>query len=252
MKLNCDLGESYGSWKMGQDEQIMPSVHQVNIACGFHAGDPLTMRKTVALAKLNKVQIGAHPSYPDITGFGRRSMNCSKDEIISLLHYQIAALDGLCRTAGVQLDYVKPHGALYNDMMRDDEIRLTVLEAISEYSTSLKLMQLATIDAANHQEQAAEFGVDLILEGFADRRYTGSGRLQARSETGSVLSHEEALQQAKQMLELQQVYTCDDSLLPLKIDSLCVHGDNAAALESARSIRQLLDKHADSDLAAAK
>ena len=131
MRLNCDLGESYGSWTMGLDEQVMPHIDQANIACGFHGGDPVTMRKTLALAKTHNVQIGAHPAYPDLAGFGRRSMNLSADEIVANIHYQVAALEGMAANHELSLAYVKPHGALYNDMMARDEVRQAIVEAIA-------------------------------------------------------------------------------------------------------------------------
>lgn len=146
MKLNCDLGESYGSWTMGLDAQVMPFIDQANIACGFHAGDPLVMQKTLELAKVNNVSVGAHPGYPDLVGFGRRSMNCSAEEVIALVNYQIAAIDGVAKSLGIVLEYVKPHGALYNDMMLSQDIRKAILQALSSYHRPLKLMLQATLD----------------------------------------------------------------------------------------------------------
>ncbi len=127
MKLNCDLGESYGNWTMGLDTQVMPHIDQANIACGFHAGDPLVMLNTLKLAKQHNVSIGAHPSYPDLVGFGRRTMKCSTEELVALVLYQVAAIDGVAKSLGMNLDYVKPHGALYNDMMSDVQVRESIL-----------------------------------------------------------------------------------------------------------------------------
>ena len=140
MKLNCDLGESFGAWTMGLDCEVMPYIDQANIACGFHAGDPLVMQKTLALAKQCNVTIGAHPSYPDLVGFGRRSIACSSDEIIALIHYQVAALAGMASIQGLSIDYVKPHGALYNNMMRKPEVLNAILTALSQYPNKLALM----------------------------------------------------------------------------------------------------------------
>ena len=151
MKLNCDLGESFGSWTMGLDEQVMPYIDQANIACGFHAGDPLVMQKTLELAKQHNVCIGAHPSYPDLVGFGRRSMNCSSDEIIAMVIYQVAAIDGVAKSLGVEVSYVKPHGALYNDMMVNSQVRLAILSALSRYPKKLALMLQATPELAQHK-----------------------------------------------------------------------------------------------------
>jgi UPF0271 protein len=131
MLLNCDLGESFGSWTMGQDARAMTHIDQANIACGFHAGDPLVIKRTLALAKQHEVMVGAHPAYPDLVGFGRRSMHCSSQEITAFMHYQIAALEGMAACQGLRLSYVKPHGALYNDMMSKDSVRQAIMQAVS-------------------------------------------------------------------------------------------------------------------------
>ena len=145
MKLNCDLGESFGAWKMGLDDCVMPHIDMANIACGFHAGDSDVIASTLALAKQNTVEIGAHPSYPDKQGFGRRSMTLTAQELSNCLHYQIAAIEGMAKLQGLTLSYVKPHGALYNDMMKDENLLLTVIKAIASYSPKLKLMIPATM-----------------------------------------------------------------------------------------------------------
>ena len=137
MLLNCDLGESFGRWTKGVEATVMPFIHQANIACGFHAGDPLTLRQTLALTAEHGVAIGAHPAYPDLVGFGRRSMTLSREEIIANLHYQIAALDGMAHALGLTLAYVKPHGALYHDMMARSEVRAAIIEALVSYHRPL-------------------------------------------------------------------------------------------------------------------
>ncbi len=240
MRLNCDLGESYGSWRMGMDDQVMPHIDQANIACGFHAGDPVTKIRTIQLATSHGVEIGAHPSYPDLVGFGRRSMHCSKEEIIALIQYQVAALDGLCRTYGAELSYVKPHGALYNDMMRDVSVRRAIMQAIGHYAAPLKLMLLATQESDKHAEEAAEFGLELLYEGFADRLYTDAGALQARSEPNAVHDEHKTIEQAVQIASSGKVTTASGNTLALRIDSLCVHGDNPHAVEVVQKIRQKL------------
>ena len=179
--LNCDLGESFGAWKMGLDDQVMPFIDQANIACGFHAGDPVVIKKTLLAAKRNNVQVGAHPSYPDISGFGRRSMKIPAVELIALLQYQIAALTGMASNLGIEVAYVKPHGALYNDMMADGHIRSAVMEAISECHQPLAFMLQATPDAETHREEARAFGLEVLFEAFADRCYDDSGALLSRS-----------------------------------------------------------------------
>ena len=198
MKLNCDLGESFGSWTMGLDSDVMPYIDQANIACGFHAGDPLVMQKTLTLAKQCGVSVGAHPSYPDLVGFGRRSMSCSSQEIIALIQYQVAALDGMANTQGVSIDYVKPHGALYNDMMQKPEVFEAILIALAQYPKNLALMLQATTEIDVYKAQATKLGVTLYTEAFADRCYDDKGRLLARSQLGAVLNKKAMLAQVKQ------------------------------------------------------
>jgi len=147
LQLNCDLGESFGSWKMGLDEAVMPHIDQANIACGFHAGDPLVIQKTLELAKQNNVTVGAHPGYPDLVGFGRRSIKTDSAELKAMLLYQIAAMDGMAASAGLSLEYVKPHGAMYNDMMANDGLRKTIMETIADYHRPLILMLQSTPQA---------------------------------------------------------------------------------------------------------
>ena len=238
--LNCDLGESFGSWTMGLDQQAMPHIDLANIACGFHGGDPDVMTRTLKLAKQHGVTIGAHPSYPDLQGFGRRSMQCSASEIVNLIHYQVAALDGMAQCQGLHLSYIKPHGALYNDMMAKPEVWQAVLQAVASYHKPLKLMILATADAAHYQQQAAAAGVSLLLEAFADRRYTDAGKLTPRSQTGALLHGAEVLAQVRQLVAQGSVTTDSGKTLPLAADTLCVHGDNVAAITQLTEIRELL------------
>ena len=240
MKLNCDLGESFGAWTMGLDDEVMPHIDQANIACGFHAGDALVMQKTLALAKQYKVSIGAHPSYPDLVGFGRRSINCTSEEIIALIHYQVAALDGMANVQGISLDYVKPHGALYNDMMRKPEVFDAILTAISQYPKKLALMLQATADIDDYKAQAKKVGITIYSEAFADRCYDDEGRLLARSKAGAVLNKEAMLVQVKQLSEHGTVTTISGKVLKLSVDSLCVHGDNEEGVRAIAAIRELI------------
>jgi len=240
MKLNCDLGESFGSWTMGLDEQVMPHIDQANIACGFHAGDPLVMQKTLKLAKAHDVTVGAHPGYPDLVGFGRRSMNCSTDEIIALVTYQVAAIDGVAKSLGLELSYVKPHGALYNDMMANENIRGAILNALSNYHKPLKLMLQATPQIEQHREEAKPFGIEILSEAFADRCYANDGKLLARSKVGAVHNREKMLAQVKQLTEQGSVTTVSGHTLALNADSLCVHGDNIEGVQVIEAIRDLI------------
>ena len=238
--LNCDLGESFGAWKMGLDDQVMPFIDQANIACGFHAGDPVVIKKTLLAAKRNNVQVGAHPSYPDISGFGRRSMKIPAVELIALLQYQIAALTGMASNLGIEVAYVKPHGALYNDMMADGHIRSAVMEAISECHQPLAFMLQATPDAETHREEARAFGLEVLFEAFADRCYDDNGALLSRTKEGAVHSREKMLEQVIQLQQHGTVTTVSGHQLALQADSLCVHGDNMDGVKAIEKIRQLI------------
>ena len=240
MLLNCDLGESYGSWTMGLDEEVMPHIDQANVACGFHGGDPLTMRRTLALAAEHGVSVGAHPAYPDLVGFGRRPMNLTADEIIANLHYQVAALEGMAASQGLQVNYVKPHGALYNDMMAKIEVRAAIMEAVSSYHRPIALMLQATPDAAQHREEAASFGISLLFEAFADRCYDDDGQLLSRRKPGAVHDRERMLAQVAQLCEQGTVTTVSGHTLELTTDTLCVHGDNLEGVQAIRAIRALV------------
>jgi UPF0271 protein len=249
MKLNCDLGESFGSWTMGLDEQAMPHIDQANIACGFHAGDPLTMQKTLLLAKKHQVSIGAHPSYPDLVGFGRRSLNCTHDEIIAFMLYQLAAIDGMSRANQIELTYVKPHGALYNDMMSNKGVRLAILQAVSQFNLgqksinkpALKLMLQATPELEQHKKEAAEVHIDVIAEAFADRCYDDSGRLLSRNTLGAVHNKTKMLAQVNQLCKQGSITTITGKVLALEVDSICVHGDNIEGVEAIAEIRTLIN-----------
>jgi UPF0271 protein len=238
--LNCDLGESFGSYTMGMDEAVMPHIDQANIACGFHAGDAMVMQKTLGLARQYNVTIGAHPSYKDLTGFGRRSMNCSSDEIISDVLYQLSALDGMAASQGVSVEYVKPHGALYNDMMAKIEVRLAIMEAVASFHRRISLMLQATPNAQQHKDEAKQFGLELQFEVFADRCYDDDGSLLARTKEGAVHSREKMLGQVNQFNETGQLTTAGGKLLTLQADTLCVHGDNIEGVTAIEVIRELI------------
>ncbi|MDN3638108.1 5-oxoprolinase subunit PxpA [Simiduia curdlanivorans] len=238
--LNCDLGESFGSWTMGMDEQVMPHIDQANIACGFHAGDPLIMSKTLKLAADNRVMIGAHPSYPDLVGFGRRSMNCSVDEMRTLVLYQLSALDGMAQSTGQQVEYVKPHGALYNDMMANPLVRETMMEAVASYYRPMRLMLQATPQADEHRAEAERLGIELYFEAFADRCYADDGKLLSRTRPGAVHSKAKMLAQVQQLKNHGTITTVSGHTLTLVVDTLCVHGDNSEGVAAIADIRALL------------
>ncbi|WP_022954161.1 5-oxoprolinase subunit PxpA [Leucothrix mucor] len=240
IKLNCDLGESFGSWKMGMDESVMPHINQANIACGYHAGDPMIMRRTLKLAKENGVSIGAHPAYPDLNGFGRRSMLCSSEEIISYVQYQISALEGMALNLGMTLDYVKPHGALYNDMMAKQTVRSAIMEAVAEHNSRPALMLQATPEHKQHLQEASQFELQLHFEAFADRCYDDDGKLLSRTKPGAVHTREKMMDQVRQLVDHGTVTTVSGHTLPLLADTLCVHGDNDAGVQAIADIKALL------------
>ncbi|MFC3285223.1 5-oxoprolinase subunit PxpA [Litchfieldella rifensis] len=239
--LNADMGESFGPWIMGLDEQVMPYVDLANVACGFHASDPDTMRLTVRLSAKHGVTVGAHPAYPDLVGFGRRSLACSPTEIENLVLYQIGALAGICRGEGTRLGYVKPHGALYNDMIHDPDKLAAVMRAVVAFDPELPLMVMATRDPAPARELAQREGVTLWFEAFADRAYDGQGRLVSRREPGAV-HHDPAVivDQARRIALGQPLTASDGSELVLVADTLCVHGDNPESVAAVKAIRQAL------------
>jgi len=242
MKLNCDMGEAFGTWKMGMDEQIMPYVDQANIACGFHASDPLTMSKTVALAKQHNVTIGAHPAYPDLVGFGRRNMDIAPTELKALIQYQVGALQGICKAHGTQVTYVKPHGALYNTMMADFSVLETVMQAVSELDPTLVLMVMAIPESDQVKALAEKYQLVLWFEAFSDRLYTDEGRLTPRKQSGAVHQTFDLIeQQVLQLSEQGALTTESGQLLAIQADTICVHGDGAHAVEAVQRIRQVVD-----------
>jgi UPF0271 protein len=226
LMLNCDLGESYGSWKMGRDDEVMPHIDQANIACGFHGGDPLVMERTLAMAKQNNVMVGAHPAYPDLVGFGRRPMHCSPEEISAFMHYQIAALEGMAKIQGLELAYVKPHGALYNDMMARESVRAPILQA--------------TPEADLHRTEAASHGIELWFEAFADRCYDDDGKLLSRARPGAVHNRDKMLAQVEQICREGTVTSVSGHTLELRPDTLCVHGDNDEGVAAIKEIRKII------------
>ena len=238
--LNSDLGESFGQWSMGDDAAMLDIVTSANVACGFHAGDPAGILRTLRAAAAKGVTIGAHVAYPDLVGFGRRNMDIASDELTADVIYQIGALQALAHAAGTSVRYVKPHGALYNTIAHDTRQALAVIEAIRAVDQSLVLVALA---GSPLLELARSEGLSCIAEAFADRAYTPQGTLVSRREPGSVLH--DAEQVAQRMLRLVQTGTVeaiDGSLSRIEADSICVHGDSPGAIQMAREVRQLLER----------
>ena len=241
MKINCDMGESFGHWTIGHDDQVMPFIDMANIACGMHASDPTVMLETVRLAKKHGVTIGAHPGYADLQGFGRRPMPLNDTELKALFIYQVGALKLLCESEGVALSYVKPHGALYNTMMKDDKVFTTLLEAMQQAAPELPLVVMAVPNHAKYQAAADSRGITVWFEAFVDRAYDEDGRLVARSIPGSTYTDLETIgAQARSLIEFGQVTTLDGTTIEVHADTLCIHGDGPAAVPTARLLNDIL------------
>jgi len=238
------MGESFGPWAMGMDEAVMPVVDLANIACGFHASDQDHMRRTVQLAVSHGVTIGAHPAYPDLMGFGRRSMACSAEEIENLVLYQIGALSAFCRAAGTDVHYVKPHGALYNDMMKNHDILAAVMRAVKAFDPGVALMTLSTRDNHPVRSLATAHGIPLWLEAFADRAYDDDGHLLSRSNPGAVHAEPETIIEQARRIARGETLTTSGGELILEADTLCVHGDNPESIAAIRRIRDAIHQPA--------
>ena len=240
LTLNCDMGEGFGSWSMGDDQSIMPLIDAANIACGGHAGDPSTMRECVELAKRHKTEIGAHVSYPDKQGFGRRAMDITGQTLIDLLHFQIGALDGIARAHGTRVTYVKPHGALYHAMLDNAGVLNDIMAAVAGWHTDLELVVLATPRDRKTLQLAVEHGLTLRYEAFADRGYTSRGLLLSRDKPGAILDPEQAAQQTKAIAQ-NSLKTPRGRRIPVNADTLCVHSDSPGAVQMITAIRKALD-----------
>jgi len=238
VNLNADLGESFGAWSMGSDEQILPLIGSANLACGFHAGDPLVMRTTLRLAKRNTVSVGAHPAYPDLQGFGRRRMTIAADELEAIILYQIGALAGLARAEGVTVTHVKPHGALSNMACESEKLAETVAHAIKAHDSDLILLAPALSPLAAAGKSA---GLKVVQEIFADRAYMDDGQLVPRSRPDAMIhGAEAALAHVEAMLTEGALVCASGKRLPTEIGSICVHGDGPDAVEIARHLNKAL------------
>lgn len=233
--LNADLGEGFGIWRLGDDMALLEIVTSANIACGFHAGDPVTIRRTCAAAVDRGVSIGAQVSYRDLAHFGRREMEVEPEELCAEVLYQIAAVDGIARAMGGRVSYVKPHGALYNRICRDEEQAAAFIDAVADYDPTLPVLTLP--GSVVHAIAAGE-GVRTINEAFADRAYTPAGTLVPRREPGAVL-HDvaEVSARARRMAVDQSVVATDGSTVPVAARSICVHGDTPDAVRLAQAVR---------------
>lgn len=232
--LNCDLGESFGAYKIGEDDRILDYVSSINIACGYHAGDPMVMANTVKMAIEKNVAIGAHPGFPDLMGFGRRKMHISLDEARNYMLYQIGALDAFVKAAGGKLNHVKPHGALYNMAAVDYDLALALAKSVYDYDKDLIFVALANSQAV---KAAEDVGLKVAGEVFADRAYEEDGTLVARSKEGALIHDEEiALSRVEKFVEEKRVTTITGVEIPISPDTICLHGDNEQAVLFAQRI----------------
>jgi 5-oxoprolinase (ATP-hydrolysing) subunit A len=240
MDLNSDLGEGYGHWTLGDDDALLEVVTSANVACGFHAGDPATIDRTVRRAVERGVAIGAQVSYPDLVGFGRRDMDVPPDDLTADVLYQLGALEAFAKAAGSRVRYVKPHGALYNRIAGDPVQAAAVVEAIRRYDPALPLL---TLPGSAAMQAAGAAGIAAVGEGFADRAYTAEGRLQSRREPGAVLRDpDQVAARALRMATEGRVETVGGGEVAVEIRSLCVHGDTPGALAMAKAVRAALDR----------
>jgi UPF0271 protein len=240
MDLNADLGESFGAWTLGDDAALVEHLTSANLACGFHAGDFRVMDATVALCRRAGVAVGAQPGYPDLLGFGRRPLPFEPDEVTAMVRYQVGALEAFCRAHGVEMQHVKPHGALYNQAARDPALAGAIARAVAGFSRELALFGLASSEPM--AAAAADAGLRFVPEAFADRRYLADGSLQPRSVAGSLLTDpNEAAAQAVRIATEGIVIADDGSRVPIGAESICCHGDTPGAVRIAAAVRSGLD-----------
>jgi UPF0271 protein len=231
------MGESFGNYRIGNDDKILPFITSCNVACGFHGGDPIQIEKTIHNALKHDVQIGAHPSFPDLQGFGRRRMQIPPDELRAIIKYQIAAIKGITESLGGTLNYVKPHGALYNTAADDLEVAQSIALAIAEINPSIAFLGLA--GSKTMRAAAEKMGIRFIAEAFADRRYTPQARLQSRSIKGAVLHDAQmAAQQVVSLVQNKSVMSSENNPVSVAAQSICIHGDNP----NIEAILELIDE----------
>jgi len=237
--LNSDLGESFGVYTIGRDGEVLDNVSSANVACGFHAGDPSVMVKTVRTAAAKGVAVGAHPGYPDLVGFGRRTMKCKPDEIYADCLYQIGAISAACRACGARLQHVKPHGAMYNTAAKDMDMALAIAKAVKDGGDDLILMGLA---GSLFEKAARETGILFASEAFADRAYMPDGTLVPRSRDGAVIHDSgKAADRIVRMITEGKVKTIDGTDIDLSPDSICLHGDTVEAVQMTGILRKRLE-----------
>jgi UPF0271 protein len=240
--LNCDMGESFGAYKLGMDDAVIQFISSANIACAWHAGDPSVMNHTVAIAVDNGVGVGAHPGYPDLLGFGRRNMDCNMAELRNYVIYQIGALQAFCNAHGTKMQHVKPHGALYLTAVENEDVARVVAEAIVSVNSDLLYVALAGAKGELMTRIGQEVGLRVVYEAFPDRAYSPEGTLVSRRQPGAVIKEPQAVsERALRMVKEGVVIAVDGSTIPLEAQTLCVHGDNPKAVDLVKSIRETLE-----------
>lgn len=236
--LNSDLGESFGRYTLGMDDKIIPLITSANVACGYHASDPVVMAKTIALAKNAGIRVGAHPGFPDLMGFGRRNMSVTPQEAENYVLYQLGALDAFCRANGIAMQHVKPHGALYNMAAKDYKLAEGICRAIKKFNDKLIVLALSGGELAH---VASDMGLPVAQEVFADRAYEEDGTLVNRRKAGAMITDEdEAVCRVVRMVKEQKVTAITGRDIPIHADSVCVHGDGVKALAFVEKIRATL------------
>ena len=237
--LNCDLGESFGRYTLGMDEQVLPIISSANVACGFHASDPVVMEKTVKLAKASGVAVGAHPGFPDLMGFGRRNMVISPDEARAYTLYQLGALYAFLKPLGMEMQHVKPHGAFYNMAAKDYDLAKAICQAVKDFDPNLILLGLS---GSQHIRAAEDVGLKAVSEVFADRAYEEDGTLVNRKKHGAMITDEnEAIHRVVRMVKEGKVTAITGRDIPICAESICVHGDGEKALLFTKRIRMAME-----------
>ena len=241
MDINCDMGESFGAYKLGLDEEVIKYITSANIACGYHAGDPLVMERTVSLAKDHGVSVGAHPGFPDLMGFGRRNIDATLAEIRGYVTYQIGALQAFAKAQGVRVEHVKPHGALYLMAVEDEGMSEAIVEAIASVDKDLIFVALAGSKGEKMTRIGERIGLRVAYEAFPDRAYTPEGTLVSRRQPGAVIKDPDMVaQRALMMAKEGKVVTIDGTKIVLRPETLCVHGDTPGAVNLVKKIRETL------------
>ena len=241
--LNCDMGESFGNYKLGLDDEVIKHISSANVACGYHAGDPMVMEKTVILAKKNNVAVGAHPGFPDMMGFGRRELAASNHEITNYIIYQVGALLAFTKANQMSLQHVKPHGKLYSKSWTSEDVAMATAEGIAKTDASLIYLVMAGTKGDFAAKAGKKYGLKTVREAFPDRAYLPNGSLVPRGDKGAVIHNaDKVVDRAVRMAKENKISAIDGTTIEMQIDTICVHGDNPSAVAIVKNIRQAMEK----------